>query len=97
MGQFAVQNNGAAAWIGGYPPSLCTGNTVINNLLVQDNSAGTSIAGNTVGGSLIDQNNTAPTQIFNNTVTGNLLCQNDASIQGGGNTAKNKQGQCTGF
>jgi hypothetical protein len=42
--------------------------------------------------------NTAATQVFGNKVSNTLQCQsNTASITGGGNTAKQKQGQCAAF
>ncbi len=97
-GNLQFHNNGTAVLIGSDPPqSSCPGNTVGNDLQVQNNTAATSIVGNTVGGNLTDQGNTAPTQVFNNMVGNNLQCQNNTSITGGGNTAKSKQGQCASF
>jgi hypothetical protein len=96
-GNVGFQNNGVGAQIGSATPSSCGGNTISGNLQVQNNTAPTTIDGNRVGGNLQDQNNTALTQVFGNTVTGNLQCQNNSTITGGGNTAKQKQGQCAGF
>ena len=65
---------------------------------VQVGSANSSsCAGNVVTGNLQLQQNTGSLLVFDNTVTGNLQCQNNSSISGMGNTAKQKQGQCTGF
>jgi len=55
------------------------------------------VVGNTLNGNLEDHNNTALTQVLDNTVLGNFQCQNNISIQGSGNTASHKQGQCAGF
>jgi hypothetical protein len=53
---------------------------------------------NTVGANLHVQNNIASTQVFNNIVKKDLQCQNNSpAITGGGNTAAQKQGQCSGF
>ncbi len=88
-GDLQVQNNTAATQI--------YNNTVSGNLQNLNSTAATVIDGNTVGGNLQAGNNTVSTQVFNNSVTNNLQCQNDTSITGGGNTAKQKQGQCSSF
>lgn len=88
-GNLTIQNNTA--------PGGAVGNTVGNNLTVQNNTAATIVNGNTVTGNLQDQNNTAPTQVFTNVVGNDLQCQQDSSITGGGNTARQKQGQCITF
>jgi hypothetical protein len=67
------------------------------NLEIDDNTGSTAIFDNIVGRNLHDENNTGPTQVFNNTVAQYLQCRNDSSITGGGNTAKQKQGQCSSF
>jgi uncharacterized repeat protein (TIGR03803 family) len=97
VGSFQLQNNGSAVQIG--YQSSCAGNRIGGSLLVANNSASasTAIVGNSVGGNLQVQNNAASTQVFNNTVSNNLACQNNKSITGGGNTAKQKQGQCRSF
>jgi hypothetical protein len=65
---------------------------------VQIGSASPACAGNVVGGNLQVTNNTASAQVFDNTVTGNLQCHNNtSSVTGGGNTATQKQGQCSSF
>jgi hypothetical protein len=94
-GNLQFQNSGTALLIGA--SSSCAGNTVANDLTVQNNTAATTITGNTVHGNLVDQNNTAQSQVFNNIVGNNLQCQNNTFIGGGGNTAKSKQGQCANF
>jgi hypothetical protein len=69
-----------------------------NGTAVQVGSASPACAGNVVGGNLQVTNNTALAQVFDNTVTGNLQCHNNtSSITGGGNTATQKQGQCSSF
>ncbi len=84
-----VQNNTAATSV--------NDNTVTGNLQNQNNAAATSVNSNIVTGNLQDQNNAGPTQIFSNIVGANLQCQQNSSITGGGNTAGQKQGQCTAF
>jgi uncharacterized repeat protein (TIGR03803 family) len=88
-GSLQVGNNSASTWL--------FNNTVTDNLQDQNNDASTAIVGNSVRGNLQVQNNAASTQVSNNTVSNNLQCQNNRSIIGGGNTAKQKQGQCGGF
>jgi hypothetical protein len=96
-GDLQFQNNGSAVLIGSATETSCLGNTIDGNLMIQNNTAPTIVIGNTVTGNLHDQNNKAPTQVFNNIVGNNLHCQQDVSITGGGNTARQKQGQCTEF
>jgi hypothetical protein len=76
-GSLTLQNSGAAVQIGS--GSGCAGNSVGGNLLVQNNTAATTIDSNTVGGNLTDQNNTAATTIDSNTVGGNLTDQNNTA------------------
>jgi hypothetical protein len=95
-GNVQFQNNGTAVQIGSAFPA-CTGNTIGGNLQVQNNTGKTWITDNTVNGNLQDQSNTGSTQVFDNTVTHNLQCSGNSAITGGGNTAKQKQGQCSSF
>jgi hypothetical protein len=97
IGSVQLQNNGTAVQIG--YQSSCAGNRIGGSLQVANSSASasTAIVGNSVGGNLQVQNNAASTQVFNNTVSNNLACQNNKIITGGGNTAKQKQGQCRSF
>ena len=88
-GYLQVGNNNASTWL--------FNNTVTGSLQDQNNSAPTQVVGNRVGGNLHVQNNSAATQVFNNSVASTLACQNNRSITGGGNTAKQKQGQCAKF
>ncbi len=97
FGNLQVHDNGASVQIGSSSPSSCAGNVIDGNLEVHNNSASTAVFGNTVTGNLDDHNNTAPTQVFGNTITGNLQCVGNSSITGGSNTARQKQGQCSGF
>jgi hypothetical protein len=95
-GNLQYQNNGAAVQIGA--SSGCPGNTIQGDLEIGNNTAWTQVAGNTVVGNLQVQNNTgAATQVSNNAVTKSLQCQNNSSITGGGNSASQKQGQCSSF
>jgi hypothetical protein len=67
-----------------------------NGAAVQIGSASPSeCGGNVVGGNLEIMNNRASTQVFDNTVANHLECQNNKAITGGGNTATQKQGQCS--
>jgi hypothetical protein len=109
-GNFAIGASaiGGTLEIGNLPAgpglnSVC-GSQVQGNLQPHNNAArvqiGASTAkctGNSVRGDLQVNNNTAPTTVFNNTVGNNLQCQNNSAITGGGNSAKQKQGQCAGF
>jgi hypothetical protein len=96
-GNLQYQYSGTAVLIGG-PPS-CAGNTVSNNLQVTGNTATTQVDNNTVGGNLRVQNNTAATAVFFDTFSGNLQCSgnNSSLFTGGGDTPKQKQGQCASF
>ncbi len=83
--------------------TIC-GTTVRGDLQLQNNGTAVEIGstagacpGNTVGGNLLVNNNTALVQVFENTITNNLQCQNNASVTGGTNAAKQKQGQCSTF
>lgn len=88
-GDLQVQNNTASTTI--------YSNIVGGNIIDQYNTAATVTDGNTVGVNLLIENNTVSTQVFNNTVTNNLQCQNDAAITGSGNTAAQKQAECSTF
>ena len=97
QGNLQLQNNGTAVLVGAVAPISCPGNSIGGNMQVQSNSASTSIVGNTILGNLQDQTNKGLTQVFFNTVSGDLQCANNTGIQGGGNVADQKQGQCGGF
>ncbi len=96
-GDLQFQNNGSPVMIGWAAP-WCAGNVIGGNLQVQNNTASIAIFNNTVGGNVQVQNNTASTQVRNNIVKHDLQCQNNSpAITGGGNTAAQKQGQCSAF
>jgi hypothetical protein len=96
-GDLQYQNNGSPVVIGWANP-WCVGNIIGGNLQVHNNTASIAIFSNTVGGNIQIQNNSAPTQVFNNTVKQSLQCQNNfPATTGGGNTAAQKQGQCSAF
>jgi len=89
------QNSAAPLQIGG--SSGCPGNNIGGNLQVQNNSAAVNMYSNTVGNNLQVQNNTAAVAVFNNVVANNLQCNNNTGISGGGNTAQQKQQQCSTY
>jgi CSLREA domain-containing protein len=95
-GDLQYHNNATAIQIGG-ESSACAGNIITGNLQVHDNSAATLLIGNNVHHDLQDNNNTGAAQVVDNMVGNNLQCQNNTAITGGGNTAKQKQGQCAAF
>jgi hypothetical protein len=95
QGNAVFQNNAIAVEIGA--ASACSGNIIGGNVVVQNNTALTTVFGNAVTGNLQAQNNTAGAQVFHNQVASNLQCQNNTSITGSGNTATQKQGQCASF
>ena len=72
------------------------GNTIAGDLQVTNNTGNTDLTLNHVGGNVEVLSNGA-TSVFVNTVTGSLDCENNSSIQGGGNTASEKLGQCALF
>jgi len=94
QGNATVQTNAAAVHIGS---ASCGGNLINGNLAVLNNAGATTIVGNSVGTNLTDQGNTGPTQVSGNTVGSHLACQGNTTITGGGNTAAQKQGQCSTF
>ena len=83
--------------------SIC--GVAINGDLEIDNNASTvqvgsnsgSCSGSVIGGHLEIQNNTALVQGFNNTISDILTCAGNNSVTGGGNSATQKQGQCSAF
>jgi dienelactone hydrolase len=95
QGNLQVQSNATAVTIGN--SASCPGNSIGNDLQVQSNNASTIIFGNFVTGNLQVQSNSGATQVFNNQVGNNLQCQSNSSFTGGGNSAKQKQGQCASF
>ena len=76
-GNLVVQNNASPVDIGADNANACAGNTVGNNLQVQNNTAATSIDYNNVSGNLQINNDTATTDVSGNTVGNNLQCQNN--------------------
>ncbi len=68
-----------------------------NATAVQIGSSSGSCAGNTIGGDLEILSNSALVQTFNNKVGNNLVCTGNNSVSGGGNTARQKQTQCSSF
>jgi hypothetical protein len=98
-GDLQIQNIPA----GSAQNQIC-GTHIKGNLQVHNN--GTAVAmgttsascpGNTISKNLQINNNLALVQVFDDKVGGNLQCQGNASITGGGDTAKSLQGQCAGF
>jgi Putative Ig domain len=88
----------------GEAPSKICGSVVEGGLFVEDNaipidigSSDGSCAGNVIGGALVIQGNAAQINVFGNQIVGHLLCQNGPLIDGGGNTAHAKTGNCVGF
>ncbi|MGH7815631.1 MAG: hypothetical protein ACREQI_16715 [Candidatus Binataceae bacterium] len=96
-GNLQVKNNEADVQIGSSSPALCGGNGIGGNLQANNNEGSVSIFANGVSGNLQVNNNRAVSLISNNAVIGNLQCNNNSAIAGGGNTAKQAQGQCAGF
>ena len=96
-GNLQFHNNGTAVMIGSTDRGSCAGNVIGGNLEVHNNSAATTVVANTVTGNLDDHNNAGPTQVFFDVVGKTLTCKQNASITGGGNTAKSTQGQCAAF
>jgi hypothetical protein len=76
-GNLLVQNNASPVEIGAKNANACAGNTVRNNLQVDNNSAATSIDYNNVGGNLQVNNDTATTDVSGNRIGNNLECQNN--------------------
>ena len=95
-GNLQFHNNGTAVEIGS-ASTECVGSFIHGNLEVQNNTAATAMFDNIVIGNLQDQGNVAATRVFDNFVEHNLQCQSNAQISGGGNSAKQKQGQCSDF
>jgi hypothetical protein len=71
-GNLHIKSNGTPIQIGS-----CPGNVVDGNLIVEDNTAATSIYNTTVGGNIVDHNNTAATIINGNTVGGDLRAEDN--------------------
>lgn len=92
-GNSIIQASSDDVQIGSAAPS-CGGNTVLGNLIVQNNTGSISLFGNTVSGNLLDQNNRGPNELFSNTVINNLSCSSNSLFQGANNIAKKKLGDC---
>jgi hypothetical protein len=94
-GNMEFHNNTAAISIGADPLSVCAGNAMAGNLVVDNNTAPILILDNTLLRNLDVQNNSAPIQVVGNSVTGGLNCQNNTSITGGPNPGSSKAtGDC---
>jgi hypothetical protein len=98
-----IEDNAAGAKfnIGSFAvPDAIAPCTAVNNIggsIRLDRNAGELWAGNNaVGWNLLARQN-AVVHVSNNTVSGNLRCEGNGSIEGGGNTAVSKKGQCEGF
>ena len=96
-GNLQVHNNQADVQVGSLSPARCGTNGVSGNLQANNNAGAVSIVANSVDGNLQINNNTGAANIFFNAANGNLQCQNNPLISWSGNTAKQKQGQCTGL
>jgi uncharacterized repeat protein (TIGR03803 family) len=69
-----------------------------NGTAVEIGQSSGACPGNTIGGNLQVNSNTGLVQIFNNSIRSNLQCSgNNPAPTGAGNTARNKQGQCSSF
>jgi hypothetical protein len=91
QGNLAIQVDASPVEIGSNNANACAGNTVRNNLQVNNNSGITSIDYNNVGGNLQINNDTATTDVSGNMVGNNLQCQDDTP---GGNpySAEHREG-----
>jgi hypothetical protein len=91
-------------------PSSSSQNSIcgisVNGDLEIDNNASTvqvggpnsgSCPGSVIGGHIEIQNNSALVQGFNNTIYDILTCAGNNSVSGGGNSARQKVGQCSAF
>lgn len=95
IGNLTYQNSDALIEIGA--TTMCPGNTVGGNLQIGNKRAAVGIVGNIVGGNLQIQNDAGSTLVFSNNVAKNLQCSGNTTITGSGNSASQKQGECSGL
>ena len=69
----------------------------VGDVTLLDNAGAADVFVNVIERNLSILNNTGPINVLNNTVGNTLQCRNNTSISGGGNTAKQKEGQCSNF
>lgn len=92
----SIQNSALPVQVGSTTDASCPGNVLGGNIQMEHNNTAIALGGNTVTGSVqLDHN--AAVAVFNNIVLEDLKCEENASITGGGNQAKRKQGQCSIF
>jgi len=60
-------------------------------------SSSGSCPGNSIGGDLEVNSNSALVQVFENSIHDALICSGNTSLTGGGNSTRQKQGQCSSF
>jgi hypothetical protein len=92
-GNLQVQSSAAAIDIGG--PN-CGSDSVGGNILLQNNSATTSISGDTAKGNIQVAGNTGMTSVSGNSVNGNIQVQNNTDVTQVVNNSANGNLQCTG-
>lgn len=78
-GDLQFQNNGAPVEIGSLPPSLCGGNLIVGNLMVQNSTAPISAAANVIGVNLTLANNSGPISAGDNVVGSDFMVQNNSA------------------
>jgi hypothetical protein len=79
------------------PVAACTAVNQIGGSIRVDTNAGEMWVGNNqIGWNLLAREN-AFIHVFNNSSVGSLRCESNTSIDGGGNTAASKKGQCLEF
>jgi CSLREA domain-containing protein len=92
-GSLQVQGNAVAIAIGG--PS-CGSDTVGGNILVQSNSATTTISGDTTKGNIQVTSNTGVTSVTSDVASGNIQVENNADVTAVENNTSDGNLQCTG-
>lgn len=76
-------------------PVVLSGNTITGDIALEENLGRVELAGNDVVGSVQANKNTGGLDITTNVIGNGLQCQDNLPLPtGGGNIAKQKQGQC---
>lgn len=75
----------------------CTAPNRIGGSIRVDRNAGELWVSNNIAGSHVQASGNAVLHIFQNAIGGSLRCDSNAFVDGGGNTAASKKGQCAAF
>jgi cytoskeletal protein CcmA (bactofilin family) len=98
-GSLTIENTSSAALRNPLCASRVAGNLLVsdNDIPIEIGSPQASCPGNISGRNVVIKNNADSIEVYDNQITKDLRCFDNISLAGGGNSARDKEGQCVPF